>query len=106
MNANSFTHRLKEARERSGLSQKALGESIGIDSKVASSRINRYEKGTRQPNLDTLTRIAKVLKISPSYFCEPNDVIADFIFILSGLDDEKLDHALILLMKLNNGAAT
>lgn len=40
-----FCKRLKEARTAAGLSQKKLGIAAGIDEFVASTRINRYEKG-------------------------------------------------------------
>ena len=101
MNTESFGKRLRDARERTEMTQKALGEKIGIASSVASARINRYERGTRQPSFNTLGRLAKALNISPAYFCEPDDVIADFIYILSSMDEEQRDYALIMLMKLN-----
>ena len=43
-----FSRRLKEARIKAGLSQKRLGIEAGMDEFVASTRINRYEKGVHQ----------------------------------------------------------
>jgi transcriptional regulator with XRE-family HTH domain len=101
MDINCFARRLKQARERTDLTQTALGEKIGIHPSVASARINRYERGTRQPNFVTLGKIAVALNISPSYFCETDDMIADFIYLLCSMDDEKRDNAMIMLIKLN-----
>lgn len=41
---------------------------IGLDEFVASSRINRYEKGVHLPDLTTLNNIATVLEVTPAYF--------------------------------------
>ncbi len=35
---------------------------------MASTRINRYEKGVHLPDLQTLESIANVLEVSPAYF--------------------------------------
>ena len=105
MNGKSFAARLKQARERSGISQKRLGEKIGLDPSVASTRINRYEQQTRQPQIDTVAKIAKVLGVSPSYFYEPNDTIANFIYVLSRMGEDKLEDAMAMLMKFD-GADT
>ena len=63
-----FTRRFKEARKAKKLTQEKLGVLIGLDEFVASTRINRYEKGIHLPDLITLKRIAEVLDIPPAYF--------------------------------------
>jgi len=75
----TFQKRLKQARLAKGLSQKRLGIAAGIDEFVASTRINRYEKGIHQADLDTAQRLAEVLDVSPSYFYEENDELAEKI---------------------------
>lgn len=53
---------IKEKREASGMSQKALGEVAGL----SDSAIQRIEAGTRKtPSWDTLCKIAKALDIHP-----------------------------------------
>ncbi|HGH8161022.1 TPA: helix-turn-helix domain-containing protein, partial [Vibrio cholerae] len=42
---NPIPLRLKEARKKAKLSQKALGVRIGMDESSASPRMNQYEKG-------------------------------------------------------------
>ena len=52
---------IKEARKLKGLTQEELGKLIGL-SGVA---IMRYEKGQREPNMETIEKIANVLNIHP-----------------------------------------
>lgn len=73
--------RIKLFRNKLGISQKELAESIGkIDtrerSKWGQSRIANYEKNQRMPDLDDITLIAKVLGIDASdlAFSDPNVV--------------------------------
>jgi transcriptional regulator with XRE-family HTH domain len=72
--------RLKQARLAAGLSQKNLGIEAGIDQFVASARINRYELGVHKPDLLTAQNLAKVLKVSVSFFYAEEDDIANMIF--------------------------
>jgi SOS-response transcriptional repressor LexA len=58
----AFYRRLRQ------LTQSQLAEACGWKSQ---SRVGNYERDTREPSLDDLTKIAKVLKISPA-------VLADF----------------------------
>lgn len=75
--------RLREARERAGLSQKALGIAAGIDEFSASARMNQYETGKHTPDYLTLKQIAKALKVSPAYFYAENTEIAEIILLSS-----------------------
>ncbi len=63
-----FIKRFKEARKAKNLTQEKLGLAIGLDEFVASTRINRYEKGNHQPDLNTLQKIAEVLEVPPAFF--------------------------------------
>jgi transcriptional regulator with XRE-family HTH domain len=67
--------RLKEARVRAGLSQEQLGVGAGMDEFSASARISQYEHGKHMPDLQTLTRLAHVLRIPvPYFYCEDPDL--------------------------------
>jgi transcriptional regulator with XRE-family HTH domain len=68
--------RLKEARLASGLSQKGLGISAGIDPSVASPRINQYERSVHMPDLSTLGQLASVLNLPLAYFFAVDDDLA------------------------------
>lgn len=55
-----FNENLKNAREKRGMSQREVAESIG----VASSTYSLYESGNREPNLPTIRKIADILNVS------------------------------------------
>ena len=64
----TFIKRFKQARQQQNLTQEKLGIAIGLDEFVASSRINRYEKGVHLPDLTTLNNLADVLDVPVAYF--------------------------------------
>jgi transcriptional regulator with XRE-family HTH domain len=67
--------RLKEARLRVGISQKQLGIKAGIDDFSASARINQYERGKHMPDLQTVGRLAAILRVPAAYFyCEDSEL--------------------------------
>lgn len=55
--------RLKKLREKAGVSQKALAESIG----VSQQSINKYENHNIEPDIATLIRIADFFDTSVDY---------------------------------------
>lgn len=57
---NTLGSRIKTLRTAKGMSQKELAQACGWESQ---SRIGNYEKGTRQPNLQDLGKIAAALNI-------------------------------------------
>ena len=58
--SEQFNQNLKEARLKKELSQKEVAEKIG----VAKSTYSLYESGNREPNVDTIKKIADILDIS------------------------------------------
>lgn len=74
-----YSRRLRQAREAKGLSQRSLGIKAGIDEFVASTRINRYEKGIHQPDYQTLSLLAEVLSLPTAYFYAEDDLLANLI---------------------------
>ncbi|MCE7032890.1 helix-turn-helix transcriptional regulator [Lysobacter sp. GX 14042] len=74
-----YSRRLREAREAFGISQRNLGIEAGLDEFVASTRINRYEAGVHQPDLQTLERLADVLGQPVAYFYAEDDELAAVI---------------------------
>lgn len=74
--------RLRAVRLTSGLSQKRLGELIGLDASVASARINRYELGVHRPDLLTVHNLARELDVSVPFFFAETDAAADLLYRL------------------------
>ena len=59
-NENIFSTRLREARQKAGLSMKAFGEIVGVSDRAGWT----YENGLRYPTLPTACRIAETLQVS------------------------------------------
>ena len=60
----TLAFKIKKARKESKMSQKELGETLGISDKAISS----YESGRATPPLSTLQRMAKITHRPMSYF--------------------------------------
>jgi len=74
-----FCRRLNQARTAKGLSQKTLGILAGIDEFVASTRINRYEKGVHEADIGTVQKLAQVLEVPLAFFYTNDDCLAEII---------------------------
>lgn len=84
-----FCRRLKQARLASGLSQKRLGIAAGIDEFVASTRINRYEKGVHEPGTEIVQKLAEVLRVPLAYFYAEDDDLAELMLVFLSLSKEE-----------------
>lgn len=58
-----FPARLRETREKRGLTQADLGKEAGLPS----TTISHFESGSRKPSFDNLRRLTKVLAVSTDY---------------------------------------
>jgi transcriptional regulator with XRE-family HTH domain len=83
-----FCERLKSARLAKGLSQKKLGILAGIDEFVASTRINRYEKGVHQASIEVVHQLAEALDVPLAYFYTDDDELALLLFNWKRIDSE------------------
>ena len=68
MENNIFGKRLKELRIEKGLSQQKLGEIFGF----CNQTISFWESGSREPDLDTLLKIAHFFEVSLEELLEEN----------------------------------
>ncbi|MDE6059950.1 MAG: helix-turn-helix domain-containing protein [Clostridia bacterium] len=57
---NDYLKKLKYIRQSLGMSQLDLATSLGIER----STVAKYETGDREPNLETLCKIADLLQVS------------------------------------------
>lgn len=55
--------KIREIRRKCGLTMKELGERVG----VSESAISQYETGKRQPDYETLLRIAEYFGVTTDY---------------------------------------
>lgn len=66
MKNNTFGKKLKELRVEQGLSQRQLGEIFS----VCNQTISFWESGSREPDLDTLVKIARHFDVSIDFLLE------------------------------------
>ncbi|MEQ1511473.1 MAG: helix-turn-helix transcriptional regulator [Lysobacteraceae bacterium] len=101
-----FAARLKQARELRGIpSQRALGMLMGLNKKLASSRVNRYENETSGIDLDALGKLAETLNVPMAFLVAEDDLVAQAILALSKLPKAKRARAVDALVKLAAGQA-
>lgn len=63
MNNNYFGITLKQLRLDEGISQRKLGEMLG----VCNQSVSFWENGQREPDLDTLVKIAQYFNVTVDY---------------------------------------
>ncbi|EMK3509043.1 helix-turn-helix transcriptional regulator [Vibrio parahaemolyticus] len=97
---NPIPERLKEARKKARLSQKALGVRIGMDESSASPRMNQYEKGKHTPDISTLKALADELGVPLSYFFCEDEVSAELAVNLNKLSQSDKQKVLDMTARL------
>ena len=102
--------KLKELRESKNMTQSQLGEYIG----AKKSAISLWESGKRQPDQETLMRLASYFSVTVDYLLghespdqiekapTQDDARAEAKMLLEGMDDEQYQAALQYLKFLNN----
>ena len=95
-----FSKRLRDARQKAGLSQKALGIAAGIDEFSASPRMNQYERGKHLPDMKTVERLAKVLGVNQAYFFAKDEQLAVLLESWDKLTKGKKEKILKLMAEL------
>lgn len=86
-----FAARLVQARQLRGLSQRALGDRMGLGKDKGSSRINRYEHQVTAIGFDNLGTLAQVLEVPVAYLLADDAAMADAILALSQADESQRD---------------
>ena len=97
---NPIPKRLKEARKKAKLSQKALGVRIGMDESSASPRMNQYEKGKHTPDIGTLKALADELGVPLSYFFCDDEISAELAMNLNKLSETDKQKVLEMTARL------
>lgn len=83
------TDRLKMLRQKMNLTQKQLGKKLGLSNKT----ISNYENGDRQPDNETLLKLAEFFGVSVNYLLGETDnpkLLDDTIVILTDKDLENM----------------
>lgn len=95
-----FAARLVQARQLRGLSQRALGDRMGLGKDKGSSRINRYEHQVTAIGFDNLATLAQVLDVPVAYLLAEDAATADSILALSQADSGQRDAFAMLIPAL------
>ncbi|HEL3872927.1 TPA: helix-turn-helix domain-containing protein [Stenotrophomonas maltophilia] len=95
-----FAARLIQARQLRGLSQRALGDRMGLGKEKGSSRINRYEHQVTAIGFDNLGLLAQLLDVPVAYLLADDVAMADAILALSQADDAQRDALATLIPAL------
>lgn len=89
MHINPIPERLKQARNKIGVSQRELGIRIGMDESSASGRMNHYEKGRHVPDIQTLKKMADELNVPLNYFFCEDAQSAELAILVASLTVEQ-----------------
>lgn len=87
-----FHERLKAKREQKGFKQNEAAKKIGI----ANNTLSSYESGDRQPDYNTLIKIADLYETSVEYLLRGKESTKNekenlFFFDIEGLTDEEIE---------------
>jgi transcriptional regulator with XRE-family HTH domain len=94
-----YAQRLREARLRTGLSQKALGLLVGMDPGTASPRMNQYERGKREPDLLTFSALAMALNVPLAFFYCEDDGLAGVLLAWQQLPAKRRKAAVAAMLE-------
>lgn len=73
---------------------------MGLDKKLASSRVNRYETEVSGIDLDGLGKLADVLGVPMAYLVAEDDQMAEAILCLGDMSREERTQAIERLRKI------
>jgi transcriptional regulator with XRE-family HTH domain len=87
-----FYERLKATREKKGMRQNQAAQKVGIKNNTLSS----YESGDRQPDYNTLIKLADLYEVSVEYLLRGKEVEQKeagnlYFFDMEGLDDNEIE---------------
>lgn len=87
--ASLFSLRLRQARERAGITQLELGLRAGLDESVAGPRINQYENGVHQPRQEMLIELAVALGVPAAYLSTQDELLARLLLAWTSLSADQ-----------------
>jgi len=99
-----FAERLKQARALRGLSQRALGDLLGLGKQVGSTRINRYEREVSQADMQTAADIARALDVPLAYLFADTDDLAEVILAFARMTLKDRSRVLALINERKPGS--
>ncbi len=94
-----FGNRLKELRSYKDINQLEIANHLGISRQA----YGKYENENRQPDYNTLVKIADYFDVSLDYLLGRTDVQTPYFFIseIKASDESKYFNSIILILKKN-----
>ena len=77
--------KIREIREQKGLSQTELSRILG----VAQNTLSQYELGKREPDLDTIHKLADYFEVTTDYLLGRSEIPQGEVFAASNSDPDK-----------------
>ena len=65
MNEKTLAEKIIDLRKKAGISQKTLGEYMGLTNRA----VSKWENGISIPSIDNLVKLSKIFNVSMDYFC-------------------------------------
>ncbi|HDU1203620.1 helix-turn-helix domain-containing protein [Listeria monocytogenes] len=87
-----FSKKLSELRNKKGISQYKLAEELGF----SRGQIANYEQGSREPDYDTLLKIANYFNVSTDYLLGKDD---NSDLLAAHIDDDVTEEEMIEIKK-------
>jgi transcriptional regulator with XRE-family HTH domain len=97
---------LREVREATDFSQRRLGIAAGIDPFVASTRINRYERGVSWPDVSIIFKLAETLGVPAATFFTEDERLAETIVLFARASKRKQDAVVKMLQSSKSKGAS
>ena len=85
---DEMENRIKMLRKEAGISQKKLGDELG----VAQTTISAWESGRNEPDYDSIRKMANILCTSPDYLMGYNDKDIPESYKDLNISEEKKKH--------------
>ena len=96
-----FAARLIQARQMRGLSQRVVGDRMGLGKEKGSSRINRYENQITAIGFDNLDTLADVLEVPAAYLLAESPTMADAILAVASASPKQQADLVLVLQRLS-----
>lgn len=114
----SIGKKIRELRKLKGMNQEQLGKLLNIEK----SQISKYEKGTNQPPIDKIKKLAEIFDINPDELLNPESSVKrnnsndpnssrlrdkvielqEQILEMKNLEGKKLDEVIDKVSKMND----
>ncbi len=91
--SSNIGSKIKELRERSGMTQTDLAEKIG----VSKSMVSAYEKGIRNPSFKVLYQLCDIFQVPESLFFDEKGQVLKFVVDITDLTKQQQSIIISLL---------